>query len=59
MEHVTKADKLKPIAEELGVSMTVVSIAWCLSNNVPTVLLGTKITKHLEQTLEASEIVDL
>ncbi|OWZ21357.1 LOW QUALITY PROTEIN: Voltage-gated potassium channel subunit [Phytophthora megakarya] len=54
-----RPDKLKPIAKELGVPMAVLSISWCLSNyNVPTVLIGAKTTKQLEQDLEALKIVD-
>ncbi len=36
-----KIDKLKPIAEKLGTTMAVLSIAWCLKNkNVSTVITG-------------------
>ncbi|GMF25699.1 unnamed protein product [Phytophthora lilii] len=58
-DRVAKADLLKPIAEELGVSMAAFAIAWCLSNSsVTTVLVGAKTTKQLEQNLEAFAIVD-
>ncbi|POM74030.1 Hypothetical protein PHPALM_9064 [Phytophthora palmivora] len=56
---LSKADKLKPLVEDLGVSMAVFAIAWCLSNhNVSTVLIGATITKQLEQNMEALKVVD-
>ncbi|RLN95881.1 hypothetical protein BBJ28_00006407 [Nothophytophthora sp. Chile5] len=58
-ERVAKADKLKPIAEELGVSMVVLAIAWCLSNDdVSTVLIGAKTATQLAQNLKALGVVD-
>ncbi|POM70432.1 Voltage-gated potassium channel subunit [Phytophthora palmivora] len=58
-DRVSKPDKLKPLAEELGVSMAIFAIAWCLSNhNVSTVLIGAKTMKQLEQNLEALKVVD-
>lgn len=36
-----KADKLKPIAEELGCSLAQLALAWCVRNkNVSTVITG-------------------
>ncbi|KAG3097735.1 putative voltage-gated potassium channel subunit beta [Phytophthora idaei] len=59
-DRVAKANKLKPIAESLGLSMVVFAIAWCLSNeNVSTVLIGAKTTKQLEQNLAALKVVEL
>ncbi|RLN55957.1 hypothetical protein BBJ29_007742 [Phytophthora kernoviae] len=58
-DRVAKANKLKPIAEELGVSMAVFAIAWCLSNdNVSTVLVGAKTLHQLDQNLEALKVMD-
>ncbi|KAF4317026.1 hypothetical protein JM18_008005 [Phytophthora kernoviae] len=58
-DRVAKANKFKPIAEELGVSMAVFAIAWCLSNNnVSTVLVGAKTLHQLDQNLEALKVVD-
>ncbi|RLN55949.1 hypothetical protein BBJ29_007740 [Phytophthora kernoviae] len=53
-ERVAKAEKLRPIAEELDVPMALLAIAWCASNdNVSTVLLGAKNAAQLEQNLKA------
>ena len=39
--NVARAQALQPIADELGVSMAQLALAWCLTNpNVSTVLLG-------------------
>ncbi|RLN66006.1 hypothetical protein BBJ29_008783 [Phytophthora kernoviae] len=55
---VEKAEKLRPIAEELGVPMALLAIAWCASNdNVSTVLLGAKNPAQLEQNLKALDVV--
>ncbi|GMF65719.1 unnamed protein product [Phytophthora lilii] len=57
-ERVAKAEKLRPIAEELEVPMGLLAIAWCASNdNVTTVLLGAKTLAQLEQNLKALEIL--
>ncbi|RLN14505.1 hypothetical protein BBI17_009937, partial [Phytophthora kernoviae] len=59
-DRVLKADKLKPIADELGVSMAELAIAWCVSNeNVSTVLVGAKTLMQLEQNLKALGAVEL
>ncbi|RLN20083.1 hypothetical protein BBO99_00005481 [Phytophthora kernoviae] len=59
-DWVLKADKLKPIADELGVSMAELAIAWCVSNeNVSTVLVGAKTLMQLEQNLKALGAVEL
>ncbi|KAE8895724.1 hypothetical protein PF003_g20319 [Phytophthora fragariae] len=40
-ERVSKADKLKPIAKELGCSLAQLALAWCVKNeNVSTVIIG-------------------
>ena len=40
-ERVARARRLQPLADELGVSMAQLAIAWCLLNpNVSTVMLG-------------------
>ncbi|KAL3657477.1 hypothetical protein V7S43_017616 [Phytophthora oleae] len=52
--NVQIADKLKPIAEELGCSLAQLSIAWAVSNkNVSTVLLGASRPEQLEETLKS------
>ncbi|GMF53169.1 unnamed protein product [Phytophthora fragariaefolia] len=58
-ERVAKADKLKPVAKKLGVSMAELALAWCVSNeNVSTVMIGARTLAQLEQNLKAIEIVD-
>ncbi|ETN20024.1 hypothetical protein PPTG_03120 [Phytophthora nicotianae INRA-310] len=57
-ERVAKADKLKPVAEKLGISMAELALAWCVSNeNVSTVMIGAKTPTQLEQNLKAIEAV--
>ena len=54
-----KADqilKLEGLAQELGVSMTVLAIAWCLKNpHVSSVILGASKTHQLVENIEAVE----
>ncbi|KAG6951384.1 hypothetical protein JG687_00013645 [Phytophthora cactorum] len=58
-EHVEMAEKLKPIAKELGCSLTQFSIAWTVVNeNVSTVLLGASRPSQLEENLKALNYVD-
>ena len=55
-----KVRNLKPIADELGVSLSKMSIAWCLLNpNVSTVILGASRVDQLKENLEALEVVPL
>ncbi|KAK1934179.1 putative voltage-gated potassium channel subunit beta [Phytophthora citrophthora] len=56
-KNVQIADKLKPIAEELGCTLAQMSIAWTVSNkNVSTVFLGASRPEQLEETLKASNV---
>ncbi|OWZ09377.1 hypothetical protein PHMEG_00017929 [Phytophthora megakarya] len=58
-DHVVKADKLKPVADKLGISMAELALAWCVSNeNVSTVMIGAKTPAQLKQNLKAIEAVD-
>jgi aryl-alcohol dehydrogenase-like predicted oxidoreductase len=55
-----KVRNLKPIADELGVSLSKMAIAWCLLNpNVSTVILGASKVDQLKENLEALEVVPL
>ncbi|ETO69049.1 hypothetical protein F444_14269 [Phytophthora nicotianae P1976] len=57
-ERVKMADKLLPIAKELGVSLAQMSIAWAVANgNVSTVLLGASRPSQLEENLKALDVV--
>ena len=58
--RMKKVAALAPIAEELGVSLANVAIAWCLLNkNVSTVILGASRIEQLEQNLTALDVVPL
>jgi aryl-alcohol dehydrogenase-like predicted oxidoreductase len=55
-----KVAALAPIAEELGVSLANIAIAWCLLNeNVSTVILGASKIEQLEQNLAALDVAPL
>ncbi|KAE9017327.1 hypothetical protein PF011_g6754 [Phytophthora fragariae] len=58
-ERVSKADKLKPIAKELGCSLAQLALAWCVKNeNVSTVIIGASRQSQLEENLAALDVVD-
>ncbi|KAG3182867.1 hypothetical protein PC128_g14504 [Phytophthora cactorum] len=58
-ERVQKADKLKPIAAELGCSLAQLALAWCVANeNVLTAIVGAGHQSQLEENLKALEFVD-
>ena len=58
--RMEKVRNLKPIADELGVSLSKMSIAWCLLNpNVSTVILGASKVEQLKENLESLEVVPL
>jgi aryl-alcohol dehydrogenase-like predicted oxidoreductase len=53
-EKADKVQKLGEIAKELGLSLAVFSIAWCLKNpNVSTVILGASKVAQLAENLQA------
>ncbi|MEP5566688.1 MAG: aldo/keto reductase [Halioglobus sp.] len=55
-ERMQKVAKLLPLAQELGVSLSQLAIAWCLQNpNVSTVILGASRVAQLEENLKALE----
>jgi voltage-dependent potassium channel beta subunit len=55
--RVARAQKLQPLAEELGCSMAQLALAWCLTNpRVSTVLLGASRLEQLEHNLDALEL---
>ncbi len=58
--RLSAVEKLKPIAAELGLSLPVFAIAWCLKNpRVSTVILGASKTAQLEENLKAVDAQDL
>ena len=55
-----KVRNLKSIADELGITLAKMSIAWCLKNpNVSTVILGASKVEQLKENLTAMEAVPL
>ena len=55
-EKADKIEKLAKIAKDLGLSLSVFSIAWCLKNpNVSTVILGASKVSQLTENLQAVE----
>lgn len=57
--RLEKVRQLKPIADELGLSLTHLSLAWCLKNpNVSTVILGASRLSQLEDNLKALDVTD-
>ncbi len=56
---LTKVRALAHLADELGVSLPRLAIAWCLKNpDVSTVILGASRPEQLEETLTSLEVVD-
>jgi aryl-alcohol dehydrogenase-like predicted oxidoreductase len=53
-EKIEKVKQLASFAKELGVSLPVLSIAWCLKNpNVSTVILGASKAEQLKENFNA------
>ncbi|QQR88429.1 MAG: aldo/keto reductase [Flavobacteriales bacterium] len=58
--RLKKVEELKSIATDLGLSLPVFAIAWCLKNaRVSTVMLGASKTGQLEENLKAVDAQDL
>jgi voltage-dependent potassium channel beta subunit len=59
-EKLAKAHKLQELADQLGVSLAKLSIAWCLKNpNVSTVILGASKAAQLKENLTSLEVLPL
>ena len=57
-EKVNKVRALQTVADELGTSMSTLSIAWCISNpNVTTAILGATKKEQLTENLKALEVL--
>ncbi|TVS11704.1 MAG: aldo/keto reductase, partial [Wenzhouxiangella sp.] len=57
-EKLAAVGRLQPVAEELGISLTHMAIAWCLRNpNVSTVILGASRLSQLKHNLAALDAV--
>jgi len=51
---------LQTVANDLGISMAQLAIAWCLKNpNVSSVILGASNVQQLEQNLASADKLDL
>jgi voltage-dependent potassium channel beta subunit len=56
-DRLAKVQALQSIAEELGYTLSQLSIAWCLKNpNVSTVITGASRVEQLHENLKATEI---
>ncbi len=59
-EKIEKVKKLQGIANNLGVSLAALSIAWCINNpNVSTAILGATKKEQLTDNLTALQVVKL
>lgn len=59
-ENQEKVKQLNSLAQELDVSLTNLSIAWCLKNpNVSSVILGATKTNQLEENLKSLDVLSL
>jgi voltage-dependent potassium channel beta subunit len=57
--NLRKAAALEPIANDLGVTMAQLAIAWCLENpNVSTVILGASKVAQVHENLKALEALE-
>ncbi len=54
-ETLARTDRLQPLAEELGISMAQLALAWCLAEpNVASVITGVTRVSQLEDNVKAS-----
>ena len=59
-DRMIKVASLVPIANEMGVNLSNLAIAWCLLNeNVSTVILGASKIEQLEENLKSTEVLSL
>lgn len=58
-QALEKVKKLGKLAEEVGVSLSKMSIAWCLKNhNVSTVITGASRVEQMHENMKAMEVVE-
>ena len=58
--RIDKVRALTALAEEAGMSMTHMALAWCMKNpNVSTVILGASKVHQLAETLTSLEVLPL
>jgi len=59
LKRAEQADKLRPVAEQLGCSMAQLALAWCISNSdVSTVITGATSVQQVDEQIAALEVVD-
>tara|TARA_B100000029_G_scaffold483575_1_gene534870 strand:- start:2 stop:838 length:837 start_codon:yes stop_codon:yes gene_type:complete len=59
-EFLPKLNTIKSLADQLGVSMAQLSIAWCLKNeNVSSVILGASKKAQLKENLDSLKVYDM
>ncbi|MBU1097507.1 MAG: aldo/keto reductase [Bacteroidetes bacterium] len=57
-EKIEKVKKLKPLADELGISQADMGLAWCLKNtNVSSVITGASNPNQVKQNMSAINVV--
>ncbi|POM61675.1 hypothetical protein PHPALM_29278 [Phytophthora palmivora] len=57
-DRVIKAEKLQTVADDLGITLAELAIAWCVSNeNVSTVMIGARNLVQLEQNLKVLSVL--
>jgi voltage-dependent potassium channel beta subunit len=57
-QRIAKVRALQPIADDLGVSMSQMAIAWCLKNpNVNTVITGASRVSQVHENMKALDVV--
>ena len=55
--RLAKVEELKPIASELGCTLSQLSLAWCLKNpHVSTVITGASRVEQVHENMKATEI---
>jgi voltage-dependent potassium channel beta subunit len=58
-QRIATADKLKPVAEELGCTLAQLALAWCLTNpNVSTVITGASKPEQVVENMAAIDYVE-
>ncbi len=56
---IEKVKMLVPVANDLGITMPQMALAWCLKNkNVSTVITGASNVKQVEQNMSAMDVVE-
>ncbi|MBD3617651.1 MAG: aldo/keto reductase [Gracilimonas sp.] len=58
-QKLEKVKQLAPVAQDLGISMPQLALAWCLKNpNVSTVITGASKVSQVEQNMKTMDVID-